>query len=81
MEFRVHIHSGGRLVLPSRLRRELKIKPGDEIILRLEDGSVRLLPLPQAISYAQQTVRGYIKEGTSLVDDLIESRREEGGLE
>ncbi len=77
MEFRVQIHSGGRLILPSRLRKELKIEPGDEVILRLEDDSVRILPLPQAVSYAQQIVRRYIKEGTSLVDNLIESRREE----
>ncbi len=77
MEFRVQMHSGGRFILPARLRKELKIKPGDEVILRLEDGSVRLLPLPQAVSYAQQTVRRYIKEGTSLVDDLIESRRKD----
>lgn len=81
MEFRVQMHSGGRFVLPSRLRKELKIKPGDEVILRLENGSVRLLPLAQAVTYAQQTVRRYIKEGTSLVDDLIDSRREEAGLD
>ncbi len=57
MEFRVQMHSGGRFVLPSLLRKELKLQPGDEVILRLEDGSVRLLPLPQAVAYARQTVR------------------------
>lgn len=81
MEFRVQMHSGGRFVLPSLLRKELKLKPGDEVILQLENGSVRLLPLPQAVTYAQQTVRKYIKEGTPLVDDLIESRRDESAHE
>lgn len=81
MEFRVQMHTGGRFVLPSQLRKELKIKPGDEIILRLEDGSVRLMPLPQAITYAQQTLRKYVKEGTPLVDNFLESRREEAKRE
>ncbi|GAP21514.1 AbrB/MazE/SpoVT family DNA-binding domain-containing protein [Leptolinea tardivitalis] len=81
MEYRVQMNADGRFVLPSRMRKELKLEPGDEVILRLEDGSVRLIPLPQAVSYARQTVRKYIKEGTSLVDDLIQSRREQAARE
>lgn len=57
MEFRVQVRSGGRFVLPSKIRKELQIKPGDEIVLRLENGSVRLVPLHQAVSIAQQTVK------------------------
>ncbi len=41
MEYRVQIRSGGRIVLPSKLRKELQIKPGDEIILRLKNGSIQ----------------------------------------
>jgi AbrB family looped-hinge helix DNA binding protein len=77
MEFRVQLHSGGRFVLPARLRKELKIKAGDEIILRLENGSVRLVPLPLAVRLAQQTVKKYVPKGKSLVEDLIKSRKEE----
>lgn len=81
MEFKVQMHAGGRFVMPAPLRKELKLKPGDEVILRLEDESVRLLPLPQAVTYARQTIRKYIKEGTPLVNGLIESRREESARE
>lgn len=77
MEFRVQIHSGGRFVLPSKLRKELQIKAGDEIILRLENGSIRLVPLHQAVIIAQQTVKKYVPKGTSLVADLIQARKEE----
>ncbi len=81
MEFRVQIRSGGRFVLPSKLRKELQIKAGDEIVLRLENGSVRLVPLHQAVIIAQQTVKKYVPQGTSLVEDLIQARKEEATRE
>ena len=77
MEFKVQVHSGGRFVLPAKLRKELQINTGDEIVLWLENGSIRLVPLHQAVKLAQQSVKRYIPEGTSLVDDLIQARREE----
>ena len=77
MEFRVQVHSGGRFVLPSKLRKELQIKAGDEIVLRLENGTIRLVPLHQAVIIAQQTVKKYVPQGTSLVADLIHARKEE----
>ena len=77
MEFKVQVHSGGRFVLPSKLRKELQIKAGDEIVLSLEDGSVRLIPLHQAVRIAQQTVKKYVPKRTSLVADLIQARKEE----
>jgi len=81
MEFRVQVHSGGRFVLPSKLRKELQIKAGDEIILHLENGSIRLVPLHQAVKIAQQTVKKYVPKGTSLVADLIQARKEEAAHE
>ncbi len=81
MEFRVQIRSGGRFVLPAKLRKELQIKAGDEIVLRLENGSVRLVPLHQAVIIAQQTVKKYVPQGTSLVEDLIQARKEEATRE
>ena len=71
----------GRIVVPAKLRRALGIRPGDEIVLRLENGSIRMIPLRQAVNLAQKTVRQYVPEGTSLVDALIQARREEAGRE
>lgn len=81
MEFRVQVHSGGRFVLPSKLRKELQIKAGDEIVLRLENGSIRLVPLHQAVIIAQDTVKKYVPKGTSLVADLIQARKKEAAHE
>jgi AbrB family looped-hinge helix DNA binding protein len=81
MDFRVQIDSGGRFVLPAKIRKELHIKPGDDIVLRLENGSVNLVPLHQAVKLAQQTIRKYNPQGTSLVEDLIQARKEEAAHE
>jgi AbrB family looped-hinge helix DNA binding protein len=81
MEFRVQVHSGGRFVLPAKLRKELQIKAGDEIVLRLENGSIRLVPLHQAVIIAQQTVKKYVPKGTSLVVDLLQARKEAAAYE
>jgi len=77
METKVQIRNGGRFVVPVNFRKALKIKIGDEIVLRLEGDTLRLIPLQQAIQLAQKTVRQYVPKGKSLVDDLIQARREE----
>ena len=67
--------------MPAKLRQALGLQTGDEILLRLEDGSIRLLPLRQAVRMAQESVQRYVTKGSSLVDDLIADRREEAGRE
>ncbi|MBS4062038.1 MAG: AbrB/MazE/SpoVT family DNA-binding domain-containing protein [Bacteroidetes bacterium] len=81
METRVRIRDGGRFVVPVNFRKALKIKAGDEILLRLEGDSLRLIPLQQAVLMAQKAVKQYVPKGKSLVDDLIQARREEAAGE
>ena len=77
MEIRVQIRKSGRLVVPVKLRKALNIKAGDEILARLENDSIRLIPVQQAVKLAQKVVRQYVPQGVSLVDELIKARREE----
>jgi len=77
METRVQIGKGGRLVVPVKLRKALNIKAGDEVVVRLENDSIRLIPVQQAVNLAQKVVRQYVPQGVSLVDELIKARREE----
>ena len=77
METRVQIRKGGRLVVPVKLRKALNIKAGDEIVARLENDSIRLIPVQQAVKLAQKAVKQYVPKGVSLVDELIKARREE----
>ena len=76
METRTQIGKGGRLVVPAKLRKTLNIQAGDEIVVRLEDDSLRLIPMQRAVRRAQKVVGRYVPEGVSLVDELIQARRE-----
>jgi AbrB family looped-hinge helix DNA binding protein len=66
---------GGRLVIPAEYRRALGVEPGDELVLVLEENSVRVLTPREGVRRAQMLVRSYVKEGTLLSDELIEERR------
>ena len=81
METRVQIHKGGRLVVPVKLRKALNIKAGDEVVVRLENDSIRLIPMQRAVNLAQTIVKQHVPEGVSLVDQLIKARREEARAE
>ena len=77
METRIQIRKGGRLVVPVKLRKALNIKAGDEVVVRLENDSIRLIPMQRAVNLAQTIVKQHVPEGVSLVDELIKARREE----
>jgi AbrB family looped-hinge helix DNA binding protein len=80
-EIRARISEGGRISLPATYRRALGINIGDDVILRLEDGEVRIFTLQHAIQHAQELVRTYLGEGRSLSEELIAERREEAAHE
>lgn len=66
---------GGRLVIPAEYRRALGVEPGDELVLVLEENSVRVLTPREGIRRAQALVRSYVPEGDCLSDELIRERR------
>lgn len=71
------ISEGGRLVIPASYRKALGIKPGDEVLLTLEDGEIRVISMHQAVARAQALVRRYVPADRNLSGELIEERREE----
>ena len=75
--FRARVGPGGRVVIPAALRRALKVETGDEVILYLENGELRLYTHSMAIERAQALIRKHIPEGVSLVDELLAERRRE----
>ncbi len=71
------IGEGGRLVIPAAYRKALNLKPGDEVMLVLEDGEIRVVSRRQAIARAQNLVRRYVPKKRSLSEELIQERKEE----
>lgn len=78
---RVRMGAGGRLVIPAEIRRELGLNEGEPVILQVEDGSLRLWTLREAIRRAQEAMRPYRVPGRSLVDEFIADRRAEAARE
>lgn len=81
MSVRARISQGGRVVIPAAYRRALGLEPGDEVVLSLEDGKVRITTTEQLIQNAQALIQQYIPAGRSLVDELMAERRAEAAGE
>jgi len=77
IEIKTTLSEGGNIAIPPEYRQALGLHIGDEIILRLEDGEVRIFPSQQRMKRAQELLRRYIPEGRSLSDELIAERRME----
>ena len=75
-ETRQRVNENGRVVIPASFRKALGINIGDEVVLRMEDDELRITTLKRRIERAQRLVRKHVGRGTSLVDELIDERRE-----
>ncbi|MBP5972180.1 AbrB/MazE/SpoVT family DNA-binding domain-containing protein [Brasilonema sp. CT11] len=71
------ISEGGRVVIPSEYRKQLGLEVGDEVMIGLVNGELRIFTLDMAIKRAQEIVRRYVPQGRSLSDELIAERRQE----
>lgn len=69
------LDEGGRVVIPATCRKALGVKPGDRVVLVMEEEGLLLITLEQAIKRAQRILNLPVQR--SLVDELIEERREE----
>jgi AbrB family looped-hinge helix DNA binding protein len=76
LETRLRINENGRVVIPASFRKALGIRPGDEILLCLQDDELRITTMKRRIERAQRHARQYVKPGVSLVDELLAERRE-----
>ncbi len=76
-EIRTHVDNNGRILIPAQIRKELHIKTGDVFVMRVVNGEIKMISLDTAIEAAQALVRKYVPEHVLLVDELIQSRREE----
>lgn len=67
----------GRLVIPANMRKAVGLKPGDKVILVAGDDGLRVLTVEQAVREVRQWVRTFVPPERSLVDELLQERRQE----
>lgn len=73
--------ANGRIVIPAAIRQELGFKPGETLVMDIENGALRIETYPERIRRIQREIAEVIPPGVSLVDELIAERREEARRE
>lgn len=81
LQSKARINANGRIVLPAAMRKAIGVKPGDEVLLRVEDGEICVYTMANAVRQVQELVRPYAKGKGSMVDELIRERRREARRE
>ena len=69
--------SGGRLQLPSEVRRALGLVDGDQVMMRIVDGELHIRPARDALKRIQATLRPYAPADRLVSEELIADRRAE----
>ena len=78
---RAKVTEGGRIVIPAPCREALDLRTGDEVLLKLMDGELRLYSRKQAVQRAQSWAQNLNPKGRSMVDELLQERQEEADNE
>lgn len=75
---KTRIGAGGRVVIPAEFREQLGLSVGDAVVISIKEGEVRVTSYRERIKRMQEFVAGRIDpSGPSIVDELIQQRREE----
>ena len=81
-QFTVAVDASGRILLPAKVRKQLKLKKGSELIARLDKQQLVLNTRAEAIRQVQEFFARYRPTGGKLLsDELIEDRRREARRE
>jgi AbrB family looped-hinge helix DNA binding protein len=81
VQAKARLNANGRIVIPAAVRKALDLRPGDELIMRVEDGALRLSTRRQALARARRMIRQYIPSDEDLTQSLIDDRRREAAGE
>ncbi len=78
---RTKLGPGGRIVIPAAHRRALGLHEGDELLVRIEDGELRIVSQDRALQRLQAAVARHVEPGELLSERLIAERRAEAERE
>jgi len=78
---KIRLSSNGRIVIPAEMREALGLKPGDTLLMDVEDGVLRMESFLSRVRRIQEEFRPYAKPGILASDELIAERRAEARRE
>ena len=75
------VNDNGRIVIPARIRKSMGLKPGDVVLMSLEDGVLRIESQLARVRRIQEEFRKFATPGALASEELIAERREEARRE
>ena len=75
------IGQNGRVVIPAEMRHAMGLKVGDEVVMRLEAGEIRLIAVRDSVRHARELFRRNVPAGVPVVDELLSDRRRQAADE
>jgi AbrB family looped-hinge helix DNA binding protein len=75
------VNANGRIVIPARFRKGMGLKPGDVVVMVLEDGVLRVESQLAKIRRIQAEFQRFANSKSLASDELIAERREEARRE
>ncbi len=76
LEQRIRIGEGGKITIPASLRQALGVRPGDEVVMHLDHGELRLVPRSNALTRLRAAVKGtYDSPAENHTDNFLAIRR------
>lgn len=73
----VRVAENGRLSLPSKYRRMVGLEDGGVVVVRVEDGEIRIRPVQAVVEELQEVARRYFAGSGETVERFLTDRREE----
>ena len=77
----MQVDSSGRVLLPAKIRKQLKLERGSKLIARVEQDQLVLHTRERALRKAQAYFSKFRKKGELWSEELIRERKEEARRE
>ena len=79
--FRAKLNNEGRLVIPAVYRKQLGLKSGQEVMVKLTHDGLLITTFDRALKGFQDDVASLVGGGASLVQELLAERQIEASKE
>ncbi len=74
---KARVSKGGKIAIPSACKKALNILDGDELLFDINDNQVVISPIKFTLQKIRKLLKDNNPSGKSLVDKLLQERRQE----
>ena len=76
MVYRVIMEKSGKVLIPTAIRKKLRLEPGTEVLLAADDDGLRVGSRAAVLARIQERMRRFAPD-RALSEELIQERRQE----